>query len=143
MPARTAQAQWSGTLLEGKGTIALGSGAFSGSYDWRSRSADGAGTNPEELIAGAHAGCFSMALSAVLTGHGHTVNSIHTSATVHLDKDGDGFSIKTIELTTEAEIPGISEEDFQKYATEAKLNCPVSKVLAGANISLTATVKSA
>ena len=141
MPARTATAEWHGNLLEGKGNIALGSGAYSGSYDWRSRSADGAGTNPEELIAGAHAGCYSMALSAILTGHNHTVNSIQTTATVHLDKEGDGFAIKRIELTTEAEVPGITAEDFQKHANDAKANCPVSKVLAGAQITLTATLK--
>ncbi len=141
MPARTATAEWSGNLLEGQGSIALGSGSYTGPYSWRSRSADGAGTNPEELIAGAHAGCYAMAFSAILTSHGHTINHIHASAKVHLDKDGDGFAIKTIELTAEAEIPGISEEDFQKHALEAKQNCPVSKVLAGADISLTATLK--
>lgn len=142
MPARKADAEWQGNLTEGKGHIALGSGAFEGSYDWRSRSADGAGTNPEELIAAAHAGCFAMALSAVLGGHGYTPTRLHVSAKVFLEKEGEGFAIPKIELTLEGEVPGISDADFQTYAADAKANCPVSKALAGPEIHLTATLKS-
>src|ERR1700712_2480921 len=102
MPARTAEAEWRGNLTEGKGNIKLGSGAFEGPYDWRSRSADGPGTNPEELIGAAHAGCYSMALSAMLTQAGTPPTRIHTSARVTLDKVGEGFAITQIELATEA-----------------------------------------
>jgi osmotically inducible protein OsmC len=140
MPTRTADAEWQGNLVEGKGHISLGSGAFDGPYDWRSRSADGAGTNPEELIAAAHAGCFSMALSAVLTEGGHVPTSIHTTARVRLDKVEGGFAITRIDLATEATIPGISAEQFEQAAQGAKAGCPVSKALAGTEIHLTATL---
>src|SRR5438046_10499519 len=103
MPVRSAEAEWKGNLTEGKGSVELGSGAFEGPYDWRSRSADGAGTNPEELIGAAHAGCFSMALSAQLTQAGTPPTRIHTTARVHLEKVGEGFAIPQIELETEAE----------------------------------------
>ena len=141
MPTRIAHAEWKGDLLEGSGHIKTGSGAIDQSYDWRSRSADGAGTNPEELIAAAHAGCFSMALSATLGGMNFTPTSIQTSAKVTLEKQGDAFVILTIELTTVAEIPGISDEAFQEAAASAKANCPVSKALAGVEIVLSATLK--
>jgi osmotically inducible protein OsmC len=138
MAARTAEAVWNGNLREGKGTVKLGSGAFEGAYSFSSRFESGTGTNPEELIAAAHAGCFSMALSAGLGKGGITPTSIHTTATVHLEKVGEGFGITRIELNTEAKIPGIDDAAFQKYAADAKAGCPVSKVLAGAQISLTA-----
>ena len=140
MPVRTADAEWHGSLIEGKGNIKLGSGAFEGPYDWRSRSADGAGTNPEELIGAAHAGCFSMALSAQLTQAGTPPTRIHTSAKVHLDKVENGFAISQIELTTEAEVPGIDAETFETQAQTAKANCPVSKALAGTEIHLKANL---
>src|SRR5438132_14225566 len=113
MPTRTAEAEWNGNLLEGKGKVKLGSGAFEGSYDWRSRSADGAGTNPEELIGAAHAGCFSMALSAQLGQAGFTPTRVHTVARVQLDKVENGFAITQIQLETEAEVPGIDAEFFR------------------------------
>ena len=141
MPTRTAQAEWNGDLLNGKGHIKTGSGAVDQSYDWRARSADGAGTNPEELIAAAHAGCFSMALSATLGGLNFTPTSINTSAKVHLEKQGDAFVIPTIELSTVAVVPGISNEAFQEAAASAKANCPVSKALTGVEIRLTATLQ--
>ena len=141
MPARTASAVWNGDLINGVGHIKTGSGKLDQSYDWRSRSADGPQTNPEELLAAAHAGCFSMALSGALGGAGFTPTKISTSAKVHLEKDGDGFSIPLIELTSEAEITGIDDATFQKIATGAKEGCPVSKVLAGAKITLVATLK--
>ena len=140
MPARTADAEWRGNLTEGKGNIKLGSGAFEGSYDWRSRSADGPGTNPEELIAAAHAGCFSMALSHMLAEAGHPPTRIHTTARVQLDKVEDGFAITRIDLTTEGEVPGVDAAAFQATAEKAKAGCPVSKALAGADIHLKATL---
>ena len=140
MPVRNAEAEWKGNLLEGKGTIKLGSGAFEGSYDWRGRTADGAGTNPEELIAGAHAGCFSMALSAQLANNNTPAARIHTTAKAHLEKLEAGFTITRIELATEVEAPGIDNEKFQELAATAKANCPVSKALAGTEIQMTATL---
>ena len=140
MPARIAEAEWQGNLLEGRGTVKLGSGAFEGPYDWRSRSADGEGTNPEELIGAAHAGCFSMALSAELTKAGHPPSRVHTMARVHLEKVEAGFAIPLIELETEAEVPGIDDATFQTHAASAKANCPVSKALSGVEIALKATL---
>jgi len=138
MAARTSEAEWKGNLIQGKGTMKLGSGAYEGPYSFASRFESGTGTNPEELIAAAHAGCFSMALSAGLGKGGFTPARIHTTATVHLEKVGEGFSITRIELDTEAEIPGIDTATFAKYADDARKGCPVSKVLAAAQISLTA-----
>jgi len=138
MAARTSEAEWKGNLLQGKGTMKLGSGAYEGPYSFASRFESGTGTNPEELIAAAHSGCFSMALSAGLGKGGFTPTRIHTTATVHLEKVGEGFGITRIELNTEAQIPGIDAATFAKYADDAKKGCPVSKVLAAAQISLTA-----
>jgi osmotically inducible protein OsmC len=140
MPVRTAEAEWNGNLIEGKGKVKLGSGAFEGPYDWRSRSADGPGTNPEELIGAAHAGCYSMALSAELTQAGTPPTRIHTRARVTLDKVGDGFAITQIELETEAAVPGLDAAAFDTHAQSAKVNCPVSKALAGTQIHLKATL---
>jgi osmotically inducible protein OsmC len=138
MPARTSEAEWKGNLQEGKGTIKLGSGAYEGQYSFSSRFERGVGTNPEELIAAAHAGCFSMALSAGLSKGGFPPTRVHTKATVHLEKAGEGFGITRIELDTEAQVPGIDAAAFAKFADDAKKGCPVSKVLAGAQISLNA-----
>jgi osmotically inducible protein OsmC len=132
MPARTADAQWEGSLQDGKGTMRFGSGAFEGQYSFSSRFEEGTGTNPEELIAAAHAGCFSMALSGGLSRAGHPPTR------VHLDKGDAGFSITTIELDTEAEVPGIDEATFQDQAATAKAGCPVSRALAGVDIKLNA-----
>src|SRR6266545_123248 len=142
MPARTANARWEGGLKDGKGNMRLGGGAFEGQYSFSSRFEEGVGTNPEELIAAAHAGCFSMALSAGLTKAGHNPTRISTDARVHLEKLGEGFGITRIELTTEAQVPGIDNKAFQEQAEGAKKGCPVSKALTGAQISLTATLKS-
>jgi osmotically inducible protein OsmC len=138
MPIRSADAEWKGALMDGAGKIKLGSGSFEGQYSFRTRFADGVGTNPEELIAGAHAGCFTMALSAQLGGSGFTPTSIHTVAKVHLEKAGEGFAIPRIDLDTEAVVPGISPEVFEEQAQTAKKNCPVSKLFAGADIHLNA-----
>jgi osmotically inducible protein OsmC len=138
MPARTAEAEWRGNLTEGKGRIKAQSGTLDAPYDFRARTADGKGTNPEELIAAAHAGCFSMALSAGLGASGLTPERIKTTAKVFLEKQGDAFAIPRIELETEATVPGIDDATFQKHAEKAKANCPVSKALAGTAISLKA-----
>jgi osmotically inducible protein OsmC len=138
MPVRNAEARWQGPLQDGRGTMALGSGAYEGQYSYGSRFEEGSGTNPEELIGAAHAGCFSMALSGVLGRAGHTPEEIATSARVHLDKANGGFAISRVELQTRARVPGVSAEDFGRYADEAKTNCPVSKALAGVEISLEA-----
>jgi lipoyl-dependent peroxiredoxin len=141
MPTRNSEAVWEGDLQSGKGRIKLGSGAFEGQYTFNSRFQDGTGTNPEELIAAAHAGCFSMALASALTKAGHPPIRVHTTAKVHLEKRGDAFLIPKIELETDAAVPGISEADFQATAKGAKENCPVSKVLAAAEITLKAVLK--
>jgi len=138
MATRTADAVWEGNLREGKGRVKLGSGAYEGAYSFRSRFEDGSGTNPEELIGAAHAGCFSMALSAGLTKAGFTAKRIHTTAKVHLEPVGDGFRITRIQLDTEAEVPKLDKKAFIEYAEGAKKNCPVSVALAGVDISLSA-----
>ncbi len=138
MPTRTAEAQWNGTVIEGNGTVKLGSGAFEGAYSFKSRMEDGAGTNPEELIAAAHAGCFSMAFSAQLGRNGFNPTRIHTNAKVRFDKVENGFSITRIDLETEGEVPDIDEATFLEHAQTAKDNCPVSKALAGTEIHLSA-----
>src|SRR5689334_23526315 len=138
MPVRKANAVWEGTIKEGQGRVALGSGAFEGRYSFGSRFEEAAGTNPEELIGAAHAGCFSMALSGGLGRGGHTPKRISTTAKVHIEKVGEGFSITRIELDCEAEVPGIDEATFQDFANKAKEGCPVSKALAGTQITLNA-----
>jgi lipoyl-dependent peroxiredoxin len=144
MAKRTASAVWEGTLREGKGTVKLGSGAFEGQYSFASRFEEGTGTNPEELIGAAHAGCFSMALAAGLTKAGFSPTRISTKASVSLEKVGEGFKITTIELNTEADIPNIEEGAFLEQAEGAKKNCPVSQALSGTEIKLNAKlVKSA
>ena len=130
MPKRTANARWDGSLTEGNGTMRMASGAYEGAYSFQSRFQEGDGTNPEELIAAAHAGCFSMALSAELGRAGHDPESVETEAIVHLDKEDEGFAIKRIELRTRARVPGISEEEFREIAEAAKKGCPVSRALA-------------
>ena len=131
MVERTAEAEWKGSLREGSGTMTLGSGAFEGPYSFKSRFENGKGTNPEELIAAAHAGCFSMALSLALGQAGFTPRRIHTTAKAHIEPTDGGFKITRIDLDTEAEIPGIDDEKFQEQAQAAKQGCPVSRALAG------------
>jgi osmotically inducible protein OsmC len=130
MPTRTATARWDGSLQDGNGTMNVASGAYEGPYSFQSRFEEGDGTNPEELIAAAHAGCFSMALSGELGNHGHEVESVETEARVHLEKVDNGFAIKRIELRTRASVPGIDDDEFQKHAEAAKKGCPVSQALA-------------
>jgi osmotically inducible protein OsmC len=135
MPTRKAEAVWNGDLKKGKGNMAFGSGAFEGSYSYKSRFEEGTGTNPEELIGAAHAGCFSMALSGALAKAGANPESINTEASVTLDaKKG----ITTIELHVKGDVPGIDQETFKKHAEDAKENCPVSKALKGVTIKVNA-----
>jgi len=142
MPVRKAEAKWEGRVQEGKGTVKLGSGAFEGEYSFKSRFEQGAGTNPEELIGAAHAGCFSMALSLFLEKAGFTPGFIETEAGVHIEQVGEGFKITRIDLVTEAKVSDISDADFQKQAENAKKNCPVSVALAGTEITLKAKLLS-
>jgi lipoyl-dependent peroxiredoxin len=138
MAVRTAKAVWNGDLQKGNGTMALGSGAFEGQYSFSSRFEEGTGTNPEELIGAAHAGCFSMALAATLGRNGFNPNRVQTEARVHLIKNDAGFTISAIDLVTEAEIPGIEHDKFQELAETAKQTCPVSRALTGVEIKLNA-----
>ncbi len=133
MAVRTAEATWNGTLREGNGTMKAG--GLEAPYTYASRFESGAGSNPEELVGAAHAGCFSMFLSGLLSREGHKPNRITTTARVHL---GEGPTINLIELNTEADVPGIDDAAFQAAAEAAKKNCPVSKALAGPEIRLTA-----
>lgn len=128
MAVRTSSAEWKGTLKEGSGIMKVGGGAYEGPYTHASRFESGSGTNPEELIGAAHAGCYSMFLSALLTDAGFKPTRIVTTATVHLT---DGPTISLIELETEVEVPGLSDADLQTHAEAAKKACPVSKALAG------------
>jgi osmotically inducible protein OsmC len=141
MITRNAEAEWKGDLMGGSGRVKLGSGAFEGQYGFKSRFESGPGTNPEELIAAAHAGCYSMALSAGLSKAGKPPTRVHTTAKVHLEKQGEGFAITRIDLETRAQVPGIDNNAFQQQAEAAKKGCPVSKVLAAAQISLKATLE--
>lgn len=140
---RTAKAQWKGDLKAGKGTLSSTSGVLANTpYSFRDRFEDGKGTSPEELLAAAHAGCFSMALSMILGLEGLKADSIETACTVTLDKEGDGFAIKKSHLQLRARIPGASPEAFQRAAQKAKEGCPVSKLFK-AEISLDARLEGA
>lgn len=139
---RKAEADWNGGIMDGKGNLKLGSGAFEGAYSFQSRFGDDTtATNPEELIAAAHAGCFTMALTGNLGRAGYSPTNVHTTANVKIEKQGDGFVIPNIDLVTEAEVEGIEDEEFQQIAEKTKETCPVSQVLKGAEISLKATLK--
>jgi osmotically inducible protein OsmC len=127
---RTSEAEWKGNLKQGGGTVKLGSGAFEGQYSFVSRFESGKGTNPEELIAAAHAGCFSMALSVALEKAGHVADRVHTVARVHLERDQVGFMVQKIELQTEVKAPGLTNDELQELALGAKKNCPISRALA-------------
>lgn len=141
MAVRSADAQWNGKLKDGNGTMRMGGGGWEGPYSFASRFEEGQGTNPEELIAAAHAGCFSMALSGELGKAGHDPKSVATTAKVHLNKSDAGFSITRVHLETEAEVPGLDAGEFQKLAEAAKKGCPVSRALQAVEITLDATLK--
>lgn len=141
MPTRSADATWEGNLPDGNGTMRLQSGAYEGAYSFGSRFEDAEGSNPEELIAAAHAGCFSMALSNVLAEAGYDPTSVDTTADVTLRMLEDGPAITKVHLTTSAVVPDIDESTFQEHAEAAKDGCPVSKALAGTEITLDATLE--
>ena len=141
MITRSAEAEWKGDLKGGAGTVKLGSGAFEGDYSFNTRMGDAPGTNPEELLGAAHAGCFSMALAFGLTQAGHPPTSISTTAKVHFGQTEGGFAISRIDLITEGVVPGIDAAAFQTAAESAKANCPLSKALAAVEITLSATLK--
>lgn len=131
MPVRTAEAEWKGDLNQGTGTVRTETGTLDGRYSFSSRFEEGAGTNPEELIAAAHAGCFSMALAGALGRAGHPAESVRTTARVHVEKGEGGFSITRIELTCRARVPGMDAATFRESAEGAKAGCPVSRALSG------------
>ena len=139
MPIRSSSARWQGTLTEGSGTIRTGKGGFEGNYSFKSRFEEGEGTNPEELIGAAHAGCFSMAFSKALTDLGFPPTTIETTASVHLDKTDAGMTVTRIDLDTVGIVPGIDDVQFQSAAIGAKENCPISRLLSpGAAIAVNA-----
>lgn len=138
MPVRNAEATWNGNLKEGKGSVKLGSGAFEGKYSFGTRFESAPGTNPEELIGAAHAGCYSMALSAGLGKAGFTPERVHTTAAVSLEKVGEGFKITKIRLVAEAKVPNIDAAKFQEIAQATKTGCPVSQALSATPIELDA-----
>jgi osmotically inducible protein OsmC len=139
MATRNGSAEWNGDLRSGSGRLTVGEAAWTGSYSFSSRFEEGEGTNPEELLAAAHAACFSMALSDGLAEHGHPPRSIKTVARVHLRFVEGAPTIAQIELDTEGDVPGIDEDHFREHAEEAKAGCPVSRALAGVKeIDLTA-----
>lgn len=141
MPVRQAEAVWNGTLQEGNGSMKMASGAYEGQYSFSSRFEEGTGTNPEELIAAAHAGCYSMALSGALGRAGFSPKSVSTTAKVHINKKPEGgFIINKIELETEAEVPEIDDAQFQEIANSTKNGCPVSVAL-GAVEHITVTAR--
>ena len=131
MATRNGSAEWRGDLRGGQGELTVGDGVFKGAYSFASRFEEGEGTNPEELIAAAHAACFSMALANVMAEHGHPAESVHTNARVHLRRTDAGPTIQRIDLETEGRVPGIDQEHFAEHAEEAKAGCPVSRALAG------------
>ena len=135
MPTRTSSATWKGNLAEGNGIMRVGSGHYEGPFTDASRFADGDGTNPEELVGAAHAGCYSMFLSALLTKSGFTPTEIRTTANVTI---AAGPTITLIELNTEGVVPGCDEPTFLEHAQRAKVGCPVSKALAAVEIKLNA-----
>lgn len=141
MPVRTASAEWQGDLPKGRGTIKSQTGAIDGQYSFSSRFEEGTGTNPEELIAAAHAGCYSMALSNMLAQAGHTPTRVKTAAKVHLNKVEGGVAIDLIELTCRAVVPGLDAAGFQEHAENAKVGCPVSRALAAVTITLDAALE--
>lgn len=138
---RQTEVEWKGDLTSGEGFIKLGSKAYEGPYSFKSRTADNhPETNPEELLGAAHAGCYSMQLSALLSKAGHPPEVINSTAKVHLDPQGEGFAITLIELETKAKVPGITSEEFMKLAEIAKTSCPVSKALASTKIDFKASL---
>ena len=140
MPERSAKAEWTGNLLEGKGKMALGSGLFEGAFSFGTRMGDEPGTNPEELLGASLAGCYTMALNAAFEKNGTPAKNVHSEAKVYLGKDDSGFVIKHIDLETKANVVGIEDAEFQELALATKKGCPISKALAAVTINLTASL---
>jgi len=142
MPVRKGHGEWRGDLMKGGGTLGTQTGTLAGlPYSFSSRFESGKGTNPEELLAAAHAACYSMDLSARLSAKGYAVDSIRTEDSVHVEKQGGGFTITLIEIAVQASVSGIDEKTFHAIAEETKAGCPVSRALAGPRMTLTATLK--
>jgi osmotically inducible protein OsmC len=141
MPVRRSSAVWEGSFREGKGKVKLGSGLYEGPYSAASRFENAPGTNPDELLGAAHAGCFSMALALILSSQKTPPKKIETTAAVDIEPEGQGFAIKSIALHTTAEVPGVPEADFLKAAEAAKVGCPLSKALKATPITLEAHLK--
>jgi len=142
MPIRKANATWKGNLKEGTGSINTESGTLKNTaYNFVSRFETGVQTNPEELLGAAHSACYSMALAGAISGAGFTVNSIYTEDKVQIEKLETGFTVTKIEINTLADVPGLSNEAFQKYASETKAGCPIAKALNVKEIVLTAKLK--
>ena len=141
MAVRAASAEWKGNLPKGSGTLETESGAVKGTYSFPSRFEEGAGINPEELIAAAHAGCFPMAFAHGLAQAGFEAESIKTTAKVHLEKGAEGFGIARIELECVGRVPGLDDATFQEQAAGAKVGCPVSRALSATPIELTAVLE--
>ncbi len=140
MPTRTSSAVWNGDLKSGSGSVKLGSGAYEGQYSFVSRFEEGTGTNPEELIGAAHAGCFSMALAAALSREGYTVNNVTTTSSVVLDKTDAGMAITQINLVTKGDVEGIDEAKFKAAAEATKTGCIVSRALSAVPMTLDASL---
>ena len=143
MPVRSGNAEWRGGLKGGHGDVTIGNNVWSGQYNFSSRFEEGTGTNPEELIGAAHAACFSMAFAATLEGAGFTPDWVRTTAKVSVLPDEGGFSVKSSALTTEASVPNITNEQFQELGAKAKAGCPVSRALAGLEVTLDAKLVAA
>ena len=141
MPTRTATAEWKGDLRDGSGSMKMQSGSYEGPFSFQSRFKEGEGTNPEELIGSAHAGCFSMQLSGELGGRGVTPESVQTEARVEVSKVEGGFAISKIDLITKVRAPGLDESTLQEAAEAAKVNCPVSQALKAVEITLDASLQ--
>jgi osmotically inducible protein OsmC len=131
MTSRDGSAEWHGDIRGGSGTITVGDGVFEGPFSYDSRFAEGTGTNPEQLIAAAHAGCFTMALSNILSNAGHAPESLRTTARIQLRNIDGAPTLVRVDLTVEGRVPGIDEQEFQGWAEQAKTGCPVSRALAG------------
>jgi osmotically inducible protein OsmC len=143
MAERKATAEWNGSLMEGKGSISLGSGLFTGPFSFGTRMGEDPGTNPEELLGASLAGCYAMALNVALERGGTPATSVKTATNVHFGKDDAGFAIRSIDLSVEAAVDGISDEDFQATATKVKSECPISKALVATTINLSAKLAAA
>lgn len=140
MSVRTAKSQWKGTLKDGKGTMNFSN--YSGPFTFKSRFEEGEGTNPEELVGAAHSGCYSMFLAALISGEGLSPESVETTAKVHLGKDETGPLVTVIELDCQVKCEGLSQAKFEELSREAKQKCPISRLVAAADIRLTATLSS-